>query len=109
MINQLRIYEIFGNTRTEFLDRFRDHASRIMARHGVQILSMWTTTQNGNPAFAYLLAWQDVGAQQAGWAAFMADTEWQAVKAARGPDASPIVGQITDLSLDPVAFSQALS
>ncbi len=109
MINQLRLYEIYDETRTEFLDRFRDHAARIMGSHGFRILALRTTTHNGNPAFAYLLNWQDEAEMQAGWAAFMADAEWKDIKAQRDPNAGPIVGEITDLALDPVSFSQALS
>ena len=109
MINQLRLYEIYEPTRVEFLDRFRDHAARIMSAHGFRILALWTTTHNGNPAFAYLLCWQDLEEMQAGWTAFMADQEWKDIKAARDPDAGPIVGEITDLALAPVSFSEALT
>lgn len=109
LINQLRLYEIYDETRTEFLDRFNDHAARTMGNHGFRILAMWTTTHNGNPAFAYLLSWLDEDEMQAGWAAFMADPDWKDIKAQRDPNAGPIVGDITDLVLDPVSFSQALS
>ncbi|HSX63636.1 MAG TPA: NIPSNAP family containing protein, partial [Pseudoxanthomonas sp.] len=37
-IHQLRIYEIFDDTKAAFHDRFRDHAARIMARHDFRIL-----------------------------------------------------------------------
>ena len=108
MINQLRIYDLFPETQAEFLDRFRDHAARIMRNHDFNILAMWTTTHDGKPAFAYLLNWQDEAAMTTGWSRFMADVEWQAIKAQRDPNAGPIVGNIVDLKLDPVTFSQAL-
>ena len=109
MINQLRLYEIYDDTRTEFLDRFRDHAARIMRTHGFDIVSMWTCQFQGKPAFAYLLRWPDAEAMQDGWARFMADAEWKAIKAARPADAPPIVGKINDLTLEAVPFSAPLS
>jgi hypothetical protein len=41
MIHQLRIYEIFEENKASFYARFRDHAARIMARHGFDIAAMW--------------------------------------------------------------------
>lgn len=108
MINQLRLYEIFDGTRQEFLDRFRDHAARIMKQHDFRILAMWQTTHNDRPAFAYLLSWDSEEHMRTAWARFMADEEWKAIKAARAPEAGPIVGGITDLTLAPVEFSAAL-
>ncbi|MEJ6394768.1 NIPSNAP family protein [Gymnodinialimonas sp. 2305UL16-5] len=108
MINQLRIYELFPETQPEFLDRFRDHAARIMRSHDFKILAMWTTTHDEKPAFAYLLSWRSETAMAEGWSRFMADEEWQSIKAQRDPGAGPIVGNILDLQLDPVTFSKAL-
>ncbi|MEL6744331.1 MAG: NIPSNAP family protein [Pseudomonadota bacterium] len=108
MINQLRIYEIFEPTRQEFLDRFKNHAARIMTDHGFEIVAMWETRHNEKPAFAYLMAWSDEAHMKRAWAAFMADPEWAAIKAARDPDGGPIVGEIVDLPLAPCAFSRDL-
>lgn len=41
MIHQLRIYEIFEDTKNAFHARFRDHAARIMRRYGFRILAIW--------------------------------------------------------------------
>lgn len=108
MINQLRVYEIFEETRVEFLDRFRDDAARIMGRHGFRILAMWETQMGEAPAFAYLLSWADEAEMRSRWAAFMADEEWRAIKARRAADAPPIVGRIDDMVLSPTDFSAAL-
>lgn len=108
MINQLRLYEIYEETKPEFLDRFRDHAARIMGAHDFRILAMWETVNDGKPAFAYLLAWQDEAEMRSCWERFMADEEWKEIKANRDTTAGPIVGNIIDLPLKPVAFSAAL-
>lgn len=108
MINQLRIYEIFEDMQQAFLDRFRDQAARIMARHGFRMQAMWLTRHNDGPAFAYLLAWESETEMAEKWAAFMADQEWKDAKAASagGP---PLVGEITDYTLDPTDFSAAIA
>ena len=40
VIHQLRIYQLFDNTKEAFHERFRDHAQRIMARHDFHIVAM---------------------------------------------------------------------
>ena len=62
MIHQLRIYEIFEANKAAFHARFRDHAARIMERHGFDIVAMWEARTEGRTEFVYLLAWPDEGA-----------------------------------------------
>jgi len=109
MINQLRLYEIFEDTREAFLQRFDEHASRIMKRHGFRILAMWETEEDGRSHFAYLLSWESEDEMDAGWEAFMADEEWAAIKERTRPATGQIVGEIRDYLLDPVSFSSAIA
>ncbi|KAF1723211.1 NIPSNAP family containing protein [Pseudoxanthomonas wuyuanensis] len=106
-IHQLRIYEIFEDTKGAFHDRFRDHAARIMARHGFRILAMWETRHQDRTEFVYLLEWPDQATQEKQWAAFMADQEWSDIKA-RTRAQGPMVGGIEDRLLLPVPYSPAL-
>ncbi|MEL6233103.1 MAG: NIPSNAP family protein [Pseudomonadota bacterium] len=106
MINQLRVYQIFPQTAAAFHARFRDHAARIMARHGFRIQAMWETGAEETLAFAYLLSWQDEAEMTAGWAAFMADEEWAQIK--RDTVERPIVGAIEDRVLRPTPYSAAI-
>ncbi|MEM9050150.1 MAG: NIPSNAP family protein [Pseudomonadota bacterium] len=106
MINQLRQYQIFPQTAAAFHARFRDHAARIMARHGFRIQAMWETGDADTLAFVYLLAWQDEVEMTTCWAAFMADTEWAEIK--RNTVETPIVGRIEDRVLRPTAYSAAV-
>ncbi|MEM7722660.1 MAG: NIPSNAP family protein [Pseudomonadota bacterium] len=110
MINQLRIYTVPAANRGPFLDRFRDHAARIMARHGFRIQAMWMTEgEAGNdPKFVYLLAWKDRGELEARWAAFMADEDWAEIKRVTSAEHGTFVLGIEDLALDPVDFSAAI-
>lgn len=106
-IHQLRIYEIFDDTKGAFHDRFRDHAARIMDRHGFRILAMWETRHADRTEFVYLLEWPDEAALKTQWAAFMADEEWSAIKA-RTRVHGPMVGDIEDRTLVPVPYSPVL-
>lgn len=96
MIHQLRIYEIFDANAEAFLARFRDHASRIMRRHGFEIRAMWEARTPARREFIYLLAWPDLAAKEAGWAAFMGDPEWQAVRAETNARHGALVGAIEE-------------
>ena len=58
-VQQLRIYEIFDGNKAAFHARFRDHAQRIMKRHGFDIISIWETRRGERTEFAYLLQWPD--------------------------------------------------
>ncbi|MDJ0943611.1 MAG: NIPSNAP family protein [Kiloniellales bacterium] len=109
VINQLRIYEIFEHNKAAFHGRFRDHAARIMARHGFRILAMWETTfERGTERrteFVYLLAWPDEAAKEAAWASFMADEDWQEIKRVTAAEHGSLVGAIEDRILQATDYS----
>lgn len=105
-LQQLRIYEIFDDTKPAFHDRFRDHALRIMARHGFRVVATWETSNEGRVEFAYLLDWPDEAAMKAAWAAFMADAEWTDIKRRTRGD-KPLVRVLSDRTLRPTAYSPA--
>ncbi|MDH5834102.1 NIPSNAP family protein [Luteimonas kalidii] len=105
-IHQLRVYEIFDGTRQAFHDRFRDHAARIMARHGFHIVSIWESrAEDGTPRFVYLLQWPDEATMRTRWAAFMADEEWSRIKRETGREHGRFVGGIEEHVLLPTDYS----
>ncbi len=108
MIHQLRIYEIFESNKAAFHDRFRDHAMRIMARHGFRILSLWETRSATRTEFAYLLAWPDAQTKAERWASFKADPEWIEIKRVSAIEHGDLVGAIEDRTLTPTAYSPQL-
>ena len=107
-VQQLRIYEIFDGNKQAFHERFRDHAQRIMARHGFRILSMWETRRADRTEFVYLLDWKDEATMKAAWATFMADPEWAEIKRLTGAQHGKMVGEIQDRTLRLTAYSQPL-
>jgi heme-degrading monooxygenase HmoA len=104
MIHQLRIYEIFEANKAVFHARFRDHAARIMRRHGFQIVVMWEAKTDDRTEFVYLLRWPDEQAKEQAWTAFMADEEWESIKrTTRGH--GDLVGGIEDRILTLTDYS----
>ena len=108
MINQLRIYDVPPANRGPFLDRFRDHAARIMGRYGFRIQAMWTDERDGRVRFIYLLTWADEAEMTAAWEAFMADPEWANIKARTSAEHGDFVLGIEELILKPTEFSAAI-
>jgi len=96
MIHQLRIYEIFERNKAAFHARFRDHAARLMRRHGFDIVAMWEARTERRTEFVYLLAWPDEAAKDAAWRAFMADDEWRRIKDVTRAQHGDLVGAIED-------------
>jgi heme-degrading monooxygenase HmoA len=105
MIYQLRIYEIFERNKSAFHERFRDHAVRIMRKHGFNILAMWEAQTDRRTEFVYLLAWPDEAAKDAAWAAFMADEGWDEIKRVTSAAHGKLVGAIEDRILVPTDYS----
>ena len=107
-IQQLRIYEIFENNKVAFHARFRDHALRIMDRHGFNVVQVWETRHGGRTEFSYLLEWPDEATTKKQWAAFMADEEWSRVKRDTGAVHGRFVGAIEERVLRKTDYSPCM-
>ena len=105
VVHQLRIYEIFDGNKKAFHERFRDHAMRIMARHGFNIVATWESHYGERTEFIYLLEWPDKETMKNQWAKFMADKEWIDIKKKTGEVSGPLVGEIEDRTLEPTDYS----
>jgi hypothetical protein len=98
-VHQLRIYELFEDTREAFHERFRDHARRIMERYDFRIVAMWESRTAERIEFVYLLEWPDEKTMTDRWAAFLADREWSDIKAETSRLHGRFVGDIEDRTL----------
>jgi heme-degrading monooxygenase HmoA len=96
MIHQLRIYEIFERNKDAFHARFREHAARIMQRHGFHIVAMWEARAEQRTEFVYVLQWPSEQAMREQWARFMADEEWSDIKNKTSTTNGSLVGEIQD-------------
>lgn len=104
-VHQLRIYEIPKENKQVFLDRFRDHALRIMKRHQFNIVAIWEAEFNEKTEFVYLMEWKDENAMKAAWDGFMADQEWKDIKAKTAKLHGNFVNEIEDRILKFTDFS----
>lgn len=104
-IQELRIYEVVERNKQAFHERFRDHAARIMARHGFRIVAEWETRFEGRTEFVYLLEWPDEATMESRWAAFRADREWQRIKLESVQAHGDLMGGIEDRILHPTDYS----
>ena len=109
MIHQLRIYEIFDDNRDAFHARFRDHAARLMKKHGFRIVDMWEARTERRREFVYVLEWADESAKERAWKDFMADEEWSAIKRETSARHGTMVGAIEDRTLIRTDYSPAAS
>lgn len=104
-IHQLRIYEIPKENRQVFLERFRDHALRIMKKYGFTIVAIWESEFKENAEFVYLLEWKDETSMKLAWEGFMSDSEWKEIKAKTAKLHGNFVNSIEDRTLRLTEFS----
>lgn len=107
-VHQLRIYEVPVENGGVFHARFRDHAARIMARHGFNIRAMWESRTADKLEFVYLLEWPDAETLKARWADFMADKEWSEIKRQTAARHGTFVENIEDRTLCLTDYSRKL-
>lgn len=108
-IHQIRIYEIFEHNKQFFHDRFRDHAARIMRRHGFDLVGMWEAQTPERTEFVYLLRWPSIAAKETAWSAFMNDEEWAEIKRVTSAAHGRLVGEIEDRVLLLTEYSPGLA
>ncbi len=59
--------------------RFREHTTKLFAKHGIENIGYWVPTENKENKLVYVLASPNRAARDKSWKSFMADPEWQAV------------------------------
>jgi hypothetical protein len=105
MLHELRIYRCVPGRMPALLKRFETVTLGIWARHGIRQAGFWTTMiGESNQDLTYLLAWESLAEREAKWAAFQADPEWIAKRAASEAD-GPIVATLSSAILQPTGFS----
>jgi len=110
-VYELRTYTAEPGKLPQVLARFRDHTVRLFARHGMVSVAYWTPADAKDGAgekLVYLLAHPSREAAVANWAAFRADPECVAAKAA-SEAAGPIVAKTESVFLAPTDYSPALA
>lgn len=62
--------------------RFRDHTTKLFAKHGMTNVGYWVPLENNDRKLIYVLAYPSRDAREKAWKAFFADPEWQQVQKA---------------------------
>jgi hypothetical protein len=101
MTFELRTYTSTPGRLDDVVARFRDHTVGLLHRHGMESLGYWTATSEPD-TLVYIL--RHTGDPKANWAAFQADPEWIAAKAASLVNGE-IVADIKSVFLAPTDFS----
>ena len=104
-IHQLRTYEIPKSNRKHFHRRFNDHAMRIMNKYGFKIIATWESEQENTLEFIYLLEWKDALTMKKAWADFMADQEWNDIKAKTAKQHGAYVTSVSEKILSLTEYS----
>ena len=81
---ELRTYTATPGNLDKLQARFRDHTTRIFAKHGMTVVGYWTPTEGEGTEdmLIYILEHSSRAAADASWKAFIEDPEWEKVSAA---------------------------
>ncbi|HEY5209022.1 MAG TPA: NIPSNAP family protein [Stellaceae bacterium] len=105
MVYELRIYHCVTGRLPALLKRFEKDTLRIWDRLGIRQAGFWTQTiGDANGDLYYLLQWESLAERERKWDVFVADPEWNEVRAASERDGA-IVANVANSFLRPTAFS----
>tara|TARA_B100001059_G_scaffold234166_1_gene275966 strand:+ start:2846 stop:3283 length:438 start_codon:yes stop_codon:yes gene_type:complete len=81
---ELRTYTSAPGKLDDLQSRFRDHTTRIFAKHGMKVIAYWTPTdpEKASDTLIYVLEHESQVAADQSWQAFAEDPEWAAVSEA---------------------------
>lgn len=105
-IFEMRTYTAPDGKLGELNARFRNHTTRLFARHGMTNVGYWIPTDSvlSKNTIIYILAYPSRDAARASWTAFSRDPEWQRVR--RESEANgPIVARVQSVFMTPTEYS----
>lgn len=107
-IFELRIYESHSKKANKTkIKMFNEGELELFRKHGLAPVFFGETLIGPKqPNLTYLLAFDDMGAKDKSWAAFIADPEWKKLSSTPGYTDSEIVSNISNVLLKPMACSQ---
>lgn len=108
---ELRTYTAAPGKLPTLMARFREHTTRIFAKHGMVNVGYWTPMEAADGAgekIVYLLGYPDRQAATAAWKSFGADPEWQDVRKASEANGK-IVVKVESVFLAPTDFSPPIA
>ncbi len=99
MLYEIRVYQAVEGRADALRQRFLKEVVPRFSKHGIELLGAFTApVEDGR--LTYMTRFKDEDARVAGWAAFGADPEWKAIKAASEVD-GPLMASQTVSILSP--------
>jgi hypothetical protein len=105
MIYEFKTYRATDDNIDRLIKRFEEKTMPIFARLGIEVVNTWTSDDEPG-TFFYLVRFGSDEARKAALAAFAADAEWKAAKAASEINGPLLASQHTVL-LKPTDFCPA--
>jgi hypothetical protein len=105
MLYELRIYHSSPDKLPKLHARFQNHTLKFWERYGIRQVGFWTQLiGENNQDLLYIIAWENLAEREKKWNAFMADSDWIALKVETEKD-GPLYSHITNMILIPTAYS----
>jgi heme-degrading monooxygenase HmoA len=99
VIYEIRVYEAAEGKAEAMKSRFKNEAATRFAGHGIELLGVFESATDAS-RLTYLTRFKSEEDRSKAWAAFGADPQWRAVKAATEVD-GPLLKQQTVQVLSP--------
>jgi hypothetical protein len=105
-VYELRTYHCLPGRLEALKTRFRDHTTKLFARHGMQNIGYWTPADEpaSQNTLIYVLAHNSRAAAEKSWSEFRNDAEWVKVREASEKDGK-IVEKVDSVFMTPTDFS----
>ena len=105
-VYELRTYHCMPGKLEALKTRFRDHTTKLFAKHGMKNVGYWTPADApaSQDTLIYILAHESRDAAKKSWADFQNDPEWKKVRDASEKDGK-IVEKVDSVYMTPTDFS----
>jgi hypothetical protein len=106
MFYEMRVYYCLPGRLPALNKRFADATLKLWDKYGIKQAGFFTDYigANCNAKLTYFIAWASMAERETKWAAFMADPDWIAARAASEQD-GPILERVESSILQPTAYS----
>lgn len=103
----MRTYFAPAGKLDDLLARFRDHTTKLFAKHGMTNVGYFVPLDNQANKMMYVLRYPGRAAREKSWAAFSADPDWKKAKEASEANGK-LVDKVESIFLQTTDFSPAL-
>jgi hypothetical protein len=105
-VYELRTYHVLPGRMPAMQARFRDHTTKLFAKHGITVVGFWNPTEakEADRKLIYLLSFPSREAADKSWKEFQNDPAWIEVRNASEKDGK-IVEKVDSVFLNPTDYS----